>query len=200
MRNAERLADNPEFQQDMLLTVESSLDKMRQLMLQLREGEARADGRSGVDLVPIIRRIEAVATGRGRTVEVQVLDQVTTRGHEQRIERVLGHVVQNALDATTPSDRVWIKLKKSSGRAQVEVGDTGQGMSDDYVRTKLFKPFQSTKTAGMGIGAYESLQYIKELGGNIAVDTKLNGGTIMTILLPIFEGQPASDLEMVSAK
>jgi C4-dicarboxylate-specific signal transduction histidine kinase len=109
-------------------------------------------------------------------------------------------VVQNALDATNPSDRVWLKLGRSSGQAQVEVGDTGRGMSDEYVRTRLFKPFQTTKETGMGIGAYESLQYIKELGGNIAVDTKLNRGTVMTIVLPLFEGRPASDLQMVSAK
>ena len=200
MKNAQRLRDNPEFQQDMLTTVENSLEKMRQLMLQLREGEAPPSGRSGVDLLPIIRRIEAVATERGRTLEVQVTEKVITRGHEQRIERVLGHVVQNALDATTPSDRVWLRLERSSGQAQLVVGDTGHGMSEEYVRTRLFKPFQTTKETGMGIGAYESLQYIRELGGNIAVDTKVNRGTVMTIVLPLFEARPASDLQMISAK
>jgi putative PEP-CTERM system histidine kinase len=200
MKNAQRLRDNAEFQDDMLATVESSLEKMRQLMLQLREGEARADGRSGVELAPIIRRIEAVAQERGRTLEVQLLEQVTTRGHEQRIERVIGHVVQNAFDATAPGDRVWVKLQKASGQARIEVGDTGQGMSDEYVRTRLFKPFQSTKTTGMGIGVYESLQYIKELGGQIGVDTKVNRGTIMTIVLPLFETRTTSDIQMASAK
>ena len=200
LKNAQRLRDNQEFQQDMLATVESSLEKMRQLMLQLREGEAPPGGQSGVDLVPIVRRIEAVAAERGRTVEVLVVDPVVTRGHEGRIERVLGHVVQNALDATQPTDRVWLTLARCSGQARVEVGDTGQGMSPDYVQTRLFKPFQTTKPTGMGIGAYESFQYVHELGGSISVDTELARGTVMTIALPLFESQPVSDLQMSGAK
>jgi putative PEP-CTERM system histidine kinase len=200
LKNAKRLHDNPEFQQDMLTTVESSLDKMRQLMLQLREGETSPGGRSGVDLVPIVRRIEAVAAARGRTVEVQIVDPVITRGHEERIERVLGHVVQNALDATQPSDRVWLKLWRHSGQVQVEVGDTGKGMSQEYVQTRLFRPFQTTKPAGMGIGAYESFQYVRELGGSISVDTEPERGTVMTIGLPLFEPRLTSGLQISDAK
>jgi putative PEP-CTERM system histidine kinase len=200
MKNAKRLHDNPEFQKDMLATVESSLEKMRQLMLQLREGETPPGGQSGVELLPIVRRIEAVAAERGRFIEVQVIDPVATRGHEERIERVLGHVVQNALDATQPTDRVWLKLARASGQAQIEVGDTGSGMSQEYVQTRLFKPFQTTKQSGMGIGAYESFQYVRELGGSISVDTELARGTVMTIALPLFESRPTSDLQLTSAK
>ena len=200
LQNAKRLHANPEFQQDMLATVENSLEKMRQLMLQLREGEAPPAGQMGVDLSAIIGRIGAVAAERGRTVEVELVDPVVTRGHEQRIERVLGHVVQNALDATQPADRVWLRLSRRSGQAQVEIGDTGAGMSQDYVQTRLFKPFQTTKSTGMGIGAYESYQYVRELGGSIAVDTEIGRGTVMTIALPLFEARQASDLQMASAK
>jgi hypothetical protein len=52
LKNAQRLHDNPEFQQDMLLTVESSLEKMRRLMLQLREGATPPGGARGVDMAP----------------------------------------------------------------------------------------------------------------------------------------------------
>jgi len=173
---------------------------MRQLMLQLREGEVAPDGRSGVDLLPIVHRIEGVVSQRGRRMDVQAAERVVTRGHEQRIERVLGHVVQNALDATTPSDRVWLTLKRTKGQAEVEIGDTGKGMSEDFVRSRLFKPFQTTKEAGMGIGTFESLQYIRELGGNITVETKLEHGTVMKIFLPLFERHVATDLQLSSAK
>lgn len=200
MKNAKRLHDNREFQQDMLATVENSLEKMRQLMLQLREGEAPPGGQSGVDLARIAQRIGAVAADRGRRVEVDVIDAVVTRGHEERIERVLGHVVQNALDATGSNDRVWLKVRRAVGQAQVEVGDTGSGMSQDYVKTMLFKPFQSTKPAGMGIGAYESYQYVRELGGTVSVDTELDRGTVMTISLPLFDSQVASDLQPAGAQ
>ena len=200
LKNAQRLRDNAEFQQDMLATVENSLEKMRQLMLQLREGNAPAGGHSGVELAPIVRRIEAVTAQRGRTLEVRITDPVVTRGQEERIERVLGHVVQNALDATQPTDRVWLTLGRHSGQAQVEVGDTGVGMSQEHVQTRLFKPFHTTKEAGMGIGSYESYQYVRELGGTISVDTELERGTVMTIALPLFETHRAGDLQLSSAK
>lgn len=198
MKNAKRLHGNPEFQQDMLMTVENSLEKMRQLMLQLREGEAPPGGLSGVDLAPIARNIESIASGRGRALEVDVIGRVVARGHEQRIERVIGHMVQNALDATSPAGRVWMKVERVSGQARVEVGDTGHGMSPDFVRDRLFKPFHTTKEAGMGIGAYESYQYVRELGGNISVDSETGRGTIVTIMLPLFDSRHESDLHMAA--
>ncbi|MBT9459620.1 MAG: PEP-CTERM system histidine kinase PrsK [Burkholderiaceae bacterium] len=200
MKNAKRLHDNPEFQQDMLATVENSLEKMRQLMLQLREGERPPGGVSGVDLLPIAHRLEKVASGRGRDLELQLSDRIVTRGHDERVERVLGHVVQNALDATAPTDRVWLKLERRSGQARIEIGDTGHGMSQEFIRERLFKPFQTTKASGMGIGAYESFQYLRELGGSISVDSEVNRGTVVTILLPLFETSQKSDLNMLGSK
>jgi putative PEP-CTERM system histidine kinase len=197
MKNAKRLHDNPEFQQDMLMTVENSLDKMRQLMLQLREGAKPVGTALGVDLGAIAERIQAAAVGRGRTLELELVDRVVARGQEERLERIVGHVVQNAFDATDPGGRVWLKLDRLSGQARVQVGDTGQGMSEEFVRERLFKPFQTTKEAGMGIGAYESFQYVQELGGRILVDSELNKGTLVTILLPLFENQKESDLHLL---
>ena len=92
MKNAKRLAGNPEFQQDMLMTVENSLDRMRQMMLQLREGATPVGAAHGVDLVDLIRRIEKVASDRGRRLEVQIAEAVQTRGHADRLERILGHL------------------------------------------------------------------------------------------------------------
>jgi len=196
MKNAKRLHDNPEFQQDMLMTVENSLDRMRQLMSQLREGASSPGSSAGVDLAEIARRLAANAAQRGRTLEVTLQDQVFTRGLEQRLERVLGHVVQNAMDATDPSGRVWLKLMRASGQARIEVGDTGHGMTQDFVRNQLFKPFQSTKTTGMGIGAFESFQYVQELGGKIEVDSAVDRGTVVSVLLPLLEVQKVSDIHL----
>lgn len=199
MKNAKRLGNNPEFQQDMLMTVENALDRMRQLMLQLREGATPPGRAFGVELSGIIQRIEAVAAGRGRTLEVTMREPVVTRGHEERLERIIGHVVQNAFDATQPEGRVWLNLDRASGQARVVVGDTGQGMSPEFVRDRLFKPFQSTKQAGMGIGAYESYQYVQELGGRIEVDSALGLGTTVKMLLPLFESQKDAGLHSVEA-
>ncbi len=194
MKNAKRLQGNPEFQQDMLMTVENSLDKMRQMMLQLREGATPTGTMLGVDLAAIAQRLERSALGRGRHLELRVDEEIVARGHEERLERIIGHMVQNAFDATDPDGRVWLALGRSGGQALVEVGDTGRGMTEDFVRERLFKPFQSTKQAGMGIGAFESFQYVQELGGKIVVDSKLGAGTKIQVLLPLFDVRKTSDL------
>jgi putative PEP-CTERM system histidine kinase len=197
MKNAKRLHANPEFQQDMLMTIENSLDKMRQLMLQLREGATPPGAAFGVDLRRVVQSIESGAASRGRKLDVEMDERVFARGHEERLERVIGHVVQNALDATTADGRVWLKLGRAGGQARIEVGDTGHGMSPEFVRDRLFKPFQTTKSAGMGIGAYESFQYVQELGGSISVKSEPDAGTEVTLLLPLFEAGHESDLEML---
>ncbi|MDN3543505.1 PEP-CTERM system histidine kinase PrsK [Kinneretia asaccharophila] len=200
MKNAKRLRDNPEFQEDMLATVENSLEKMRQLMLQLREGEAPHGGGSGVELQPIVERLAAAALRKGRELHLEVRAGASTRGHEQRVERVIGHVVQNAFDATPEDGEVRLVLDVEGSNARIEVSDTGCGMSEDFIRTRLFRPFQTTKTSGMGIGAYESFQYLQELGGKITVDSQVGHGTRITISLPLLRASKQSDLGMLSAK
>jgi putative PEP-CTERM system histidine kinase len=187
MQNARRLKDNAEFQEDMLTTVENSLERMRRLMHQLRSGETPAGVTSGVALPALAERIRAAALARGRTVEVRVIDPVVTRGHEERVQRVLGHIVDNALDASDAADAVVLTLDREGSHAKVVVRDMGQGMSAEFLNERLFKPFASTKTNGMGIGAYESRQYIQEIGGSLTVQSALGQGTVVTVLLPLME-------------
>ncbi|RZJ12826.1 MAG: PEP-CTERM system histidine kinase PrsK [Rubrivivax sp.] len=200
MKNAKRLRDNPEFQQDMLDTVENSLEKMRQLMLQLREGDKPHGVTSGVDLEQIARRLADAASSKGRTLELDLQPGVSTRGHVERVERVLGHVVQNAFDATPQSGRVCLTLDAQGSQARVRVEDSGCGMSEDFIQNRLFKPFQTTKASGMGIGAHESYQYVQELGGKISVQSELNRGTTVTLLLPLFHAQADAPLAAIEVR
>jgi len=198
-KNAQRHMDNPEFRQDMLLTLENSVERMRQLMLQLREGATPPGVACGVDLAAILQRIAQTRTHQPPGLSLHIEAQPSARGHEERIERVIGHMVQNALDATPAAGRVEAHLSLKDNMACIDVIDTGHGMSQEFIRERLFKPFQTTKQAGMGIGAYESYQYIQELGGRIIVDSTLNVGTRMRILLPLFNITSGSDLPRLEA-
>ena len=194
VKNAKRLQHNPEFQADMLMTVENSLERMKQLMMQLREGAAPAGGAVGVDLGAIAQEWARSAESRGRTVRLDLQPDVFTRGHADRLKRVVGHLIQNALDATEHHGHdVWVKSHRFGSHASLQVGDNGVGMSDEFLQNRLFKPFQTTKVAGMGIGAYESLQYIQELGGKMTVESKEGEGTLVTLLLPVMDvAQPGN--------
>jgi sensor histidine kinase regulating citrate/malate metabolism len=62
---------------------------------------------------------------------------------------------------------VWVKVDRYSGQVRVEIGDTGQGMSEDFISNRLFKPFSQHQAQRHGHRQYESAQYIRELGGSI---------------------------------
>jgi len=58
-------------------------------------------------------------------------------------------------------------------------------MDDEFIRTRLFQPFDSTKGAGMGIGAYECRETLRALGGTIEVDSTPGSGTRFRLSLPL---------------
>lgn len=186
LNNAARHRDNPEFQQDMLATVEHALSRMRRLMGQLQEEGVRQTVLLGVDLRALFGRIQAVKRKFGREIDLKVHDEVVVQGDAERLERVFGHLIQNALDATEQNKgKVEVKVSAADGKASVEVIDTGCGMTEEFMREQLFKPFQTTKSTGMGIGVYESQQYFHELGGELTARSVLNAGTTMTVRLPL---------------
>jgi signal transduction histidine kinase len=108
---------------------------------------------------------------------------------------VIGHLVQNALDATPETGRVILRVYAEDQMTIVEVWDNGKGMSPEFVRNQLFKPFQTTKQTGMGIGFYESAQYVSELGGKIGVESQTGEGTRVKVTLPRHAGVVVTDAE-----
>jgi signal transduction histidine kinase len=80
---------------------------------------------------------------------------------------------------------VSIEAERDGREVLVKVIDTGAGMSREFIDTQLFKPFSSTKEHGMGIGAFESREYIREIGGSLAVASTEGRGTCFSIRLPV---------------
>jgi signal transduction histidine kinase len=130
---------------------------------------------------------------------IEVAPGVQALGHEDRLERVIGHLVQNALDATAAEGRVAVRVFRDGGQAAIEIADDGVGMSAEFVRNELFRPFQSSKPGGMGIGAYESAQYVRDLGGRIDVASEPGRGTRITLRLPERPEAPAAEGEREAA-
>ncbi len=77
-----------------------------------------------------------------------------------------------------------VRVGREGAFACVEVRDTGVGMTPEFVRERLFKPFETTKATGMGIGVYESSQYVSGLGGRIVIESAPGAGTRVRVLLP----------------
>lgn len=200
LRNAERHGAKPEFQRDMLETVQHVVERMNRLLLQLRSGETPVENPRPVELAPLIERVRTAHSKQGHRVQASVEPGLLALGHEERLERVIGHLVQNAIDASEPDSPVEIEGRRTpDGQALIQVSDHGKGMSSEFIRDQLFKPFRTTKASGMGIGAFESHQYVAELGGRIAVESKLGEGSRFTIHLPGFSRESDTQAQQVAA-
>jgi putative PEP-CTERM system histidine kinase len=184
LRNAQKHSANPEFQRDMLSTVEHVVGRMNQLMQQLRSGETPVESPRPVDLSALVRRVQLVRAAGRAGLRVEAVPDILANGHEERLERVIGHLVQNAFEAGGERAQVVVRVFRDAGQAVVEVADNGVGMTPEFIRDHLFKPFQSSKTSGMGIGAYESQQYVHSLGGRMEVESEPGIGTRIRVLLP----------------
>ena len=190
-KNAERHRSNPLFQEDMLSTVNHVTDRMNKLLLQLGGGSRGEEPLRPIDLVKLAERVVG-AKGDGQTdIALEHAGEVLAVCHEQRFERVVGHLVQNAMDATREGGNVRIGVFAEDRYAVLEVRDTGCGMSEAFVREQLFRPFQTTKPTGMGIGAFETAQYVKEMGGRIEADSRQGSGTRIKVILPLHREQAA---------
>ena len=198
LKNAERHRDNPEFQQDMLETVTHVEARMRALMQQLQE-KTSADPRRQVDLATLLARIvngERHARPAPQLLPMDVGGDLYVAAHPERLARVIGHLVKNAIDATPADGLVTVSagMRGEGGReCEVQVRDSGAGMSEEFMRERLFRPFQSSKASGMGIGVYEAQQYLKELGGSLRYASTPGEGTCATVRLPCV--QRAEDKE-----
>jgi putative PEP-CTERM system histidine kinase len=195
LRNAERHRDNPAFQRDMLMTVDNVVERMNKLMLQLRTGATPVDKPRPVNLEKIIRNVCQAKSEQKSAIAMNLVPDVSAMGHADQLEHVIGHLVQNAIDATGGSGEVTVLLRRENEAAVIEVTDNGVGMTPEFVRDRLFRPFQTTKNAGMGVGVYESSQYVTELGGRIMVESVPDAGTRVRVVLPTGQVAPAANLE-----
>ncbi|MBK1694730.1 histidine kinase [Chromatium weissei] len=186
LSNAEKHKHNPAFIEDMITTIKSSVERMQRLMAQLRSG-IRGAPPCSVMLNELIA--EVVAAHSTREPKPQITAQCTelkVNADQERLRTVLGHLIQNAQDATPINGQIHIRLQQDRNNAVIEIEDNGAGMTAEFIRNRLFRPFDSTKgLTGMGIGAFESLEFIRSLDGDLSVQSELGQGTLMRIVLPI---------------
>lgn len=185
LANAEKHKDNPEFQKDMLETVDHSVQKMKVLLQKLARGHAE-ETVSAVRLDDLLRKTVESKSPYEPKPSIQIIDpNIVIQANWERLERVIGHIIQNAIEATPRDGTVSITLSRLEQQALIEIKDTGVGMTQEFIHEKLFSPFESTKVAGMGIGVFETKEYVKQLGGKLDVQSQPNVGTTFKLSLPI---------------
>lgn len=185
LANAEKHKHKPAFQEDMLATIESSVARMNRMLLKLSD-EAESSDKSSVDLGDIMTEVMQSKSAYSLKPELHIeAAGLRVKAEREKLVRVLGHLVQNAIEATPYTGKVSVTLARAEDWALLTVEDTGSGMDATFIRERLFRPFASTKGTGMGIGAYECKEYVQGLNGNIQVTSHPGRGTQFFVRLPL---------------
>jgi putative PEP-CTERM system histidine kinase len=185
VENAARHRHKPEFVDDAISTIENTVRRMTRLLDQLREGAASSAARRTV-LVNVAERAVRNLSDR-RPIPELVAEDLAVAAHvaPDRLENVLEHVIRNAQDATPADGSVRVVVRSEEREGVIEVVDTGAGMDAEFVRDRLFRPFDTTKGAkGMGIGAFQVREFVRAAGGDVKVTSAPGSGTAFVIRLP----------------
>jgi len=184
--NSKKFGDRQEFVDDAFATVENSVNKMQRMLAQLRQGRELQHSSTATKLLPLI---EAVIQQCSEKSPVPVLTkvgaQMSVLAEQDRLAAVIEHVLQNAQDATPADGKIELRLISDEQNAVIEIEDSGSGMDEQFIRERLFRPFDTTKgNAGMGIGAYECREFVRGLGGDVRVKSKSGVGTVFQLYIP----------------
>jgi signal transduction histidine kinase len=168
----------------MIATLHASVSKLNTLLARLSPGAPRvAEIPREIELGPVLEAV-AAAKRRARSVVVTGDSGLAAHADAEALEEAIGHLVQNGIDASPDGATVGINYFESGGDVAIEIVDQGCGMTGDFVATRLFQPFVSTKENGFGIGAHEARALILGMGGRVEVESAPGRGTCFTIYLP----------------
>ena len=179
--------DNPAFREDALRGVAKTCEHINHLIgrlsllrhdLHIRPAQedlndviaqvlANWNGATGITLVKNLRPCPKL-----------LLDQ-------EQFLKVVTNLVLNATEAVSRGGQVVVETSQNNGWAVLSVSDNGCGMEPDFLRQALFRPFQTTKKDGFGIGMFQSKMIVEAHGGRIEVESELKKGTTFRVLLPV---------------
>jgi putative PEP-CTERM system histidine kinase len=102
----------------------------------------------------------------------------------EQIHKVVTNLVLNAAEAAPPNGHIRVQTAMLKDWAVLTVEDDGCGMAPEFINGSLFRPFQTTKKEGFGIGMFQSKMIVEAHGGRIEVESQLNQGATFRVLLP----------------
>ncbi len=185
VENAAKHRENPAFFEDAIRTIDNSVARMSNLLRKLQHNESNELRslelhRVLMEAVKKCKEHKPVPSLRLQNTDLRV------NADQDRLIMTLTHIIKNAQEATPPSGYVDITLQRDDKNAIILIEDNGAGMSQDFIKNQLFRPFVTTKSGkGMGIGAYQTREFIESLGGKVVVESTVGEGTTFIIHLPL---------------
>lgn len=186
VQNASRHKGNPEFFEDAIATINNSVARMSKLLQQLQSGETAGPMQSVSVAAAIADAVERCRSREPVPEFINEADEPVVWIDRDRLTAVLAHLIRNAQEATRRDGKVTVRIGDVDGGVLIEIVDDGCGMDSEFVRTRLFRPFDTTKgSKGMGIGAYQARTFVGESGGSLRVESEPGEGSRFAIRLPL---------------
>jgi len=189
LHNVEKNYDDPDFRADLMATIADTVKKTEGLVARLTSRPHLLQLRS--ELVnPLLQRLVEKLDLR-KLPEVELIEEYSELPKmmidEKNMERVFLDLILNALEAMPNGGKLTIVTKKTKKplAAVVEITDTGQGMTKEFINHNLFKPFRTTKRKGLGLALFSCKEIVSLHGGKIEVKSQPNRGTSFVVKLPI---------------
>lgn len=188
-QNVAKHGTNPDFQKDAFTTIQSTVDKMNQLIKHITVvGKGLVLSKSEIELNDLVDTTLSSLDGalglKGRICSI-FGDLPRFSGDADQLANVLRNLIINACNASKKEGMVTIETRAEKGRVYFSVSDEGCGMSEEFISSKLFKPLQTTRAAGWGIGLFQCQQIVKAHGGTITVESGEGLGSTFTVELPV---------------
>lgn len=183
VQNAADFLDDPDFRQDMVRSVFGTVQRMQDLIARLNDlREKRLLQLAPTELTGLSAEITAMLKTERLSVEG---NEVVAEVDREEIGKVILNLVLNAVESSEDAFPVCVETGALDGQAFVRVHDRGTGMSAEFIRNHLFRPFHTTKKQGLGIGLYQCRQIVEAHGGRIDVESTPGEGSVFTVLLPL---------------
>ncbi len=195
--NLRPFSRDPTFQQDALQAVAGVAGKITRLIEQLSGAQARSSlGRRATTLEALVRSALDLLAGSHQSqvaaTELRGLDEPSRCAVDiDGMQRAILELLLNAYEAVEGGGQVRITAYGDRPRQQVGlvIEDTGQGIPASYLEQQLFRPFQSTKAEGLGLGLYHAKAVVEAHGGSIEVRNREDRrGTRVIVTLPGVDG------------
>ncbi|KKO49328.1 histidine kinase [Arsukibacterium sp. MJ3] len=187
LANAVKHRANPEFIDDSFITLGAMQQRLDNMLSQLTN--KRLDQQSDSQ-ISVGQLLNEVITSRCAVKlpmpELNIEHDCTIVIDKDRFSSILFHLIDNAQHATAATGKVQVTVTRQQQQLKLTIADTGSGMTEDFIKYRLFTAFDSTKgNAGMGIGAHDALHFVEQHAGQLTVVSEPDKGSVFTLFLPL---------------
>ncbi len=206
LSNLDEHYGDPEFKRSVQELLRTTVERLDGMVQRVSAHEDSLLIKVALDLNAVVREVASGATRSGRAPDCAAAGAPTLSlalgsipeiwGDPYYLRDALWSLIDNAIEATPAGGKVLVRsftdVSRKPARSVVEIIDTGSGMTQEFLRDRLFRPFQTTKPQGVGLGLSTAAEIVRFHEGTINVLSQAGkpGGTVVRLIFPGIAPEP----------